>query len=64
MAERHDEPRRQRSARDDAAVGSIEQHIEQAYGLPQGSVQINNPGGSDARSDKKIESLRSDYDNK
>lgn len=60
---REEEPRRQRSARRDASVESIEQHIEQTYELPEGSVQIVNPNGRDARSDQKIEKLRKKYDN-
>lgn len=54
-------PRRQRDARDDASVGSIERRIEHDYGLPKNSVTIVNPKGENARSDKTIESLRKDY---
>jgi ribosomal protein L23 len=57
-----DEPRRQRDARKDASVGSIEKHIEDTYGLPPGSVQITNTDGSNARSDQKIGTLRRRYE--
>jgi hypothetical protein len=64
MTKRSEEPRRQRSARSDAKVESIEQNIEQTYGLPSGSVRINNPDGSDARGDQKIKRLRDKYGKK
>lgn len=54
-------PRRQRDARSDAKVESIEQKIEGTFGLPAGSVQINNPDGSDARGDQHIGRLRGRY---
>ncbi|XLY88181.1 hypothetical protein ACK8QS_21935 [Ectopseudomonas mendocina] len=57
-----EQPRRQRDARKDATVGSIEKHIEKAYGLPEGSIQITNVDGSNARSDQKIGTLRKRYD--
>ena len=61
MPKRNEEPLRVRSARGDAKVESIEKKVERTFGLPAGSVQINNPDGSDARGDKKIERLRSDF---
>lgn len=61
MPKRNEEPRRVRSARSDAKVESIEKNVERTFGLPAGSVQINNPDGSDARGDKKIKRLRSDF---
>ncbi|UEM40151.1 hypothetical protein [Pectobacterium aquaticum] len=54
--------RRQRNARSDASVGSIEKHIEKTYGLPEGSVQINNKNGKNSRSDQKIKTLRKQHD--
>ena len=59
---RHDPPRRQRDARSDASVGSIEKHVERAYGLPRGSVKINNLTGRNARGDKAIGRVRKDYE--
>ena len=61
MGTRNEEGRRFRNARSDATVGSIEERIEKDYGLPEGSVSIRNPGGGDARSDKKIGSLKNDH---
>ena len=52
---------RERGARNDATIESIQEDIESVYKLPEGSVQINNPDGSNARDDKSIESLRDDY---
>ena len=57
---RNDEARRFRNARNDASVGSIERRIEKDYGLPEGSVSIRNPDGSNARSDKSIGKLRNE----
>ncbi|MCI0378946.1 MAG: hypothetical protein L0215_15165 [Gemmataceae bacterium] len=62
MKRRHEEPRRVRDARGDAHVEAIEKKIEKAFGLPNGSVQINNPSGGDARGDKLIENLHKDFD--
>lgn len=59
--QRNENGRRYRNARNDATVGSIEKRIELDYGLPKGSVQINRPDGSNARSDKKIEKLRKEH---
>lgn len=65
MAEHKNESgRRYRDAREDAKVGSIEKRIEKDYGLPKGSVQINRPDGSNARSDKKIGNLKKEHDKK
>jgi hypothetical protein len=61
MSKRSEKPRRVRSARSDAKVKSIEKNVERTFGLPAGCVQINNPDGSDARSDQKIERLRTKY---
>jgi hypothetical protein len=57
-----EEPRRQRDARKDASVGSIEKHIEKTYGLPAGSIQVNNADGTNARSDQKIGTLKKKYE--
>lgn len=58
MAQRNDPPRRQRGARKDSSVGQLEEHIEKAYKLPKGAVQINNPGGRNSRSDQKVGNLK------
>ncbi len=52
---RNEPPRRQRSARSDAGVGSIEEHAADTYGLPPDAVRIVRPDGTDARGDKLIE---------
>ncbi|MDA0385573.1 hypothetical protein [Vibrio owensii] len=54
---------RERKARSDADIATIEENIEEVYGLPEGSVVITNPDGSNARGDKHIGTLRDDYDN-
>ena len=59
---RTQKPVRVRSARDDASVKSIAKRIEKDYGLPEGSVRIENPSGKKARSDGKIGSLRKRWD--
>lgn len=56
-----EKPKRVRAAKNPAKVKSIEKHIEKAYNLPKGSVQIRNADGSNARGDKKIENVRKDY---
>lgn len=48
----------QRKIRGDALVGNV----EKKHGLPEGS--IHNPNGKDARSDKKVSTLRKDYERK
>lgn len=53
---------RKTAARSDASVGSIERQIEKDYHLPKGSIRIFLPDGRNARSDKKIRSLRRDWE--
>ena len=62
MAERNEQGRRFRNAREDAKVGSIEKRIEKDYGLPPGTVQINRADGGNARSDKRIGNLKKEYE--
>ena len=50
--------------RRDASIVTAETEIERVFGLPQGSVSIRLPNGKKARSDKTINSLLSDYQNK
>jgi hypothetical protein len=45
-------------ARSDASVGSIKGAIEQAFGLPEGSVALCAPDGKHIRADAKIKTLR------
>jgi hypothetical protein len=56
-----EKPKRFRGAKAPAKIASIENHIEKTYKLPRGSVKICNPDGTDARGNKKIESLKRDY---
>ena len=58
---RAEEGRRFRDLRDNGTVGAAERRIERDYGLPKGSVCLLNPDSSDARSNKKIGSLRRDW---
>jgi hypothetical protein len=53
--------RRTRSLRRDSSVGSAERAIERAFGLPDGSVRLVNPDGSNARSDKRVGALLKDW---
>lgn len=45
-------------ARTDASIGSIKRRIEEAFGLPEGSVALCAPDGKHIRSDAKIKTLR------
>lgn len=47
-----------RKTRSDIKIGNLEKKL----GLDKGAIR--NPDGSDARSDKKLGTLRKDYDNK
>ena len=51
-----------RLIRKDSKVGSAERRIKRELGLHKGSVRIRNPDGSNARSDKQVGNLRSNYD--
>jgi hypothetical protein len=53
--------RRTRSIRRDSCVGSAEREIERVFGLPEGSVKLVNPDGTDARSDKYIRAFLADW---
>lgn len=55
-------PRRFRNAKENASVGGTERRIERDYGLPRGSVDLRNPTGRAAKSNKRIGSLRDDWD--
>ncbi|OPX41830.1 hypothetical protein CLHUN_43000 [Ruminiclostridium hungatei] len=62
--ERNEIGRRYRNARKEASIGSIEKRIEKDYGLPSGSIQINRADGGNARSDKKIQNLKKEFEKK
>ena len=47
-----------RKIRSDCRVGTL----EKKYGLPSGAIR--NPDGRDARADKKIGTLRKDWENR
>ena len=64
MATRKEDHRRVRSARKDASVSSIERHVEKAYGLPSGSVQINRANGKNAYGNKRVGNLMKEYKQK
>ena len=51
-----------RKTRKDARVDTLEKKIEREQDLPEGSVKIVNPSGKDARGDKKVGTLREDYE--
>jgi len=59
---RTETPVRYRDARGDASIKTISKRIEKDYGLPTGSVKIENPTGKKARSDGKVGSLRKRWD--
>lgn len=51
-------PVRFRAARSDATIGSIRKSIEDAFGLPEGSVALCGPDKSPLRRNAKISTLR------
>jgi hypothetical protein len=53
---------RYRKARSDASVESIQQTIEEEFGLPQGSVRLINPNGRKIRSDATVGTLVSNWE--
>lgn len=57
-AKRTETPVRYRDAREDSSIKTISKRIEKDYGLPAGSVKIENPTGKKARSNGKVGSLR------
>ena len=58
----NEKPFRRRSARKDATVRSIKKQIESAFGLPEGSVALLKPDGSELRADAKIGTLRQRFE--
>ena len=55
-------PRRQRAARNDASVGTIIRKMEEAFGLPRGSVALRDPDRKILRRDALIVTLRRRWD--
>lgn len=51
-------PARYRAARGDARVGTIKRKIEEAFGLPSGSIVLIGPDGKSVRADALISTLR------
>ena len=58
----NEKPFRYRSARKDAAVGSIKSKIESTFGLPEGSVALLSKDGSKLKANAKIGTLRQRWD--
>ena len=58
----NEKPFRRRSARKDATVRSIKKQIESTFRLPEGSVALLKPDGSELRADAKIGTLRQRWD--
>ena len=54
----------QRKIRKDSRVDSAEAKLAKLGKLPPGTVQINNPDGSNARGDQKIGTLEKKYGKK
>jgi len=54
-------PIRQRKAKADGSVGTLQSTIEKNYGLPAGSVKIVYPSGRKARSDADVGALRTHW---
>lgn len=55
------QPKRFNALREDSSVGSAKETIEKLLELPRGSVVLLLPSGDKAKSNKKIKSLRSDW---
>jgi hypothetical protein len=55
---RKDKPKGFRKLRHDSAIGAACKGIEEAYGLPEGSVRLVRPSGRRAESDWTIDRLR------
>jgi hypothetical protein len=51
-------PIRQRKAKSDGYVGTLQKTIEKNYGLPSGSIKIVYPSGRKARIDTDVGALR------
>ncbi len=64
MADRKriDPARRQRNARDDGSVGSLQRTIGKTLGLDPNSVKLVRPDGRKKRKDASVKSLSKDYE--
>ena len=54
-------PIRQRKAKSDGSVGTLQKTIEKNYGLPAGSIKIVYPSGRKARIDADVGALRAHW---
>ncbi len=57
-----EDPKRFRTARADASIKALRTEIAKTFGLPLGSVRIDNPNGGRARSHGRVRSLRNRWD--
>ncbi len=57
-------PIRQRKAKADGSVGTLQKTIEKNYGLPAGSIKIVYPSGRKARIDADVGALRTHWKNR
>lgn len=55
-------PPRYRKARSDCTVETLRDEISSRYGIPLDCLHITNPNGRRARCDKRLGSLRADYE--
>ncbi len=60
-AKRVGKPIRQRKAKADGSVGTLQKTIEKNYGLPAGSIKIVYPSGRKARIDADVGALRTHW---
>ena len=54
-------PIRQRKAKADGSVGTLQKTIEKNYGLPAGSIKVVYPSGRKARIDADVGALRAHW---
>ncbi|HUD42700.1 MAG TPA: hypothetical protein VMR06_11990 [Dokdonella sp.] len=55
-------PIRQRKAKADGSIGTLQKTIEKNYGLPTGSIKIVYPSGRKARIDADVGALRTHWE--
>lgn len=58
VEKRAGKPLRQRVAREDGSIGTLQRTIERGFKLPHGSVKLVYPSGRKARSDADVGALR------
>lgn len=61
VVKRVGKPIRQRKAKADGSVGTLQKTIEGNYGLPAGSIKIVYPSGRKARVDADVGALRTHW---